>query len=104
MTTDSIKEMIANTDGDEKFYRRITDNSHPLLTQDLAIKHGISFIPVKKKTLPEMVNRLRVFVKNGRLKIDPACKELILNLETASWNNHRDAFERSAAIGHADGL
>lgn len=104
MTTDAIAQAIQKISGNTQFYRRIADNSHPLLLNDLSSKHSIHFKQVQKTTLAEMVNRLRVFIKNGRLIVDPSCKELILNLETASWNDKRDAFERSEAIGHADGL
>lgn len=104
MTTELIATRLTEVSGDTKFYRRIADNSHPLLLSDLAYRHKMSFVPTRKLSLVEMVNRLRIFVKAGRLIIDPSCKELILNLETAQWNSKRSEFERSEAIGHADGL
>jgi len=84
--------------------RRIADNNNVILLQDLTLMHGVSFAPTNKDTLIAMVNELRVFVGNGRLRVRETCKELIGCLATAIWNKQRTQFDISDLYGHFDAL
>lgn len=88
-----------------KPYRRIADCSHPLLLNDLAARPaGIVFGATDKAKLHEMVGELRVWVRLGRLRVHPRCKQLLGCLESGIWNLQRTEFERSKVFGHYDAL
>lgn len=105
-TTELIEKRLRQAEKDfgyENTYRRIADNSHPLLLNDLSIK-GISFAATDKGKLWEMVGELRVWVRSGRIKVHERCVQTIGCLESGIWNEKRDQFERSKAFGHYDAL
>lgn len=83
---------------------RISDNNNVIFLQDLSILHKIHFSPTGKDTLTAMINEMRVFIGQGRLKVHPKCKELIGCLESGVWNNQRNAFDVSDIYGHYDAL
>lgn len=85
-------------------YRRISDNSHPLLLNDLSATYSVSFTPTSKDKLHEMVNSLRVWVKSGKLRVHPRCKHTIGALESAVWNRLRTEFDHSRIYGHYDAV
>ncbi len=85
-------------------YRRIADNSHPLLLNDLLSVHGVPFTATDKAKLHEMVNALKNFVKSGRLGAHPRCKHFAGAIETGTWNNLRTEFARSKVFGHYDAI
>lgn len=90
--------------GDQKPYRRISDNNNPHLILDLNSLHKIYFIETTKESLEAMVNELRVFIGEGKLRISPHCKFLIGCLKYGVWDKHRKEFARSKAYGHFDHL
>lgn len=90
--------------GETKPFRRTADSDNPLLLQDLASKHGVGFLPVKKQALHTMVNQLRIWVREGRVKIHPRCKLTLGCLKTGIWNEQRTEFDRSKVYGHYDAL
>lgn len=105
-TTDLIEKSITakqRETGYEIPYRRVADNSHPLLLNDLAAK-GIVFAATDKEKLHEMVGELRVWVRSGRLRVHKRCKQTIGCLTSGIWNLKRTDFERSKVFGHYDAL
>jgi hypothetical protein len=109
MTTLGLIDLIRSKEKElwpsgSEVYRRIADNNNPLLLQDLGSLHGIYFQSTSKDELHAMVNELRVFIKNGRLRVHPRCKKLLGCLRYAIWNNKRDKFDRSPLFGHFDHL
>lgn len=93
-------------------YRQVSrwaDNDNLILLNDLnrlGTKDGSGrhWIPTSKDTVEAGVNLVRLWLKQGRLRVHPRCKMLIGTLETALWNKSRNDFERSAVYGHADAL
>lgn len=83
---------------------RISDNNNPLLIQDLSILHGIHFMPTTKERLNEMVNTVRMIVKEGGVVINPRCRNLVGCLKYGVWEPKRDKFSRSKVYGHFDAL
>ena len=108
MTTDEIakglKEQEKATFNDHKIYRRVSDNDNLLLIADLGRLHGIHFSTTNKESLHAMVNKVRLWVDQGRVEIDPSCVELIGCLKNGLWDNKRKQFARSATYGHFDAL
>lgn len=105
-TTDLIASKLLEKEteiGYENTYRRIADNSHPLLLNDLSSK-SIHFAATDKAKLHEMVGELRVWVRSGRVKVHKRCKQMIGCLNSGIWNEKRDQFERSKVFGHYDAL
>lgn len=108
-TTDLIEKGIRDKQREieggyyEEPYRRISDNSHPLLLNDLAAR-GISFGATDKAKIHEMVGEVRVWVRMGRIRVHPRCKQLLGCLNSGIWNNQRTEFERSKVYGHYDAL
>jgi hypothetical protein len=85
-------------------YRRIADNSHPLLLNDLLSIYDLAFTATSKDFLHEMVNSLRVWVRSGRLIVNPRCRHTIGALESGVWNEKRTEFARSRTFGHFDAI
>ena len=108
MTTDKlakeIREKEKNVFGSDKVYRRVADNNNLLLLQDLTTLHGLTFVPTTKSSLEAMVNRLRLWIKQGKVVVSPNCKELIGCIETGIWKKNRKEFDRSPLYGHFDAL
>lgn len=108
MTTIGLRDLVKKKERElwERAlpYKRIADNDNRLLLQDLGYLHGLHFIPTGKDELHAMVNELRVFIKDGRLIIDPKCKKLLGCLRYGIWNDRRNSFKRSPLYGHYDHL
>ena len=108
MTTDKLAIAIADKEKDSfggaEVYRRVADNNNLLLLQDLTTLHGLTFSPTTKGSLEAMINRLRLWVKQGKIVISPKCTELIGCLETGIWKKNRKEFDRSPLYGHFDAL
>ena len=105
-TTDLIASRLIEKEkeiGYEFTYRRVADNSHPLLLNDLSLK-GIHFIATDKDRLHEMVGEVRVWVKQRRVKVHKRCKQLLGCLNGGIWDKNRAQFERSKTFGHYDAL
>lgn len=83
-------------------YKRIVDNSDPLLAQDMSNIHHLPFICTDKDSLQAMVNLVKIWVKQGRLEVSPRCKQLLGCLEKGVWNKKRDKFDESKVYGHYD--
>jgi hypothetical protein len=85
-------------------YKRIADNNNLIIINDLSVTYRMPFIPTNKEYLEEMVNKVRVWVAQGKLIVHPRCKMLLGCLRHGIWNKHRNAFERSRTYGHYDHL
>jgi hypothetical protein len=99
-----LREKLEERPEYQNAYRRIADNSHPLLINDLAADESISFIETDKGKLHEMVVELRDWVQRGRFRVNPRCKFLLGSLRSGIWNKRRDDFERSKVFGHYDAI
>ncbi len=105
-TTDLIYKSITGKEkeiGFDNVYRRVADNSHPLLLNDLSEK-GLGFGATDKQKLHEMVGEVRVWVKSGRIRIHKRCKQAIGCMRSGIWDAHRKEFERSKVLGHYDAV
>jgi len=49
-----------------------------------------------------VINKLRIGIKQGKVKIHPRCKFLIATLKYGIWNDKRSDFERTESLGHFD--
>ncbi len=97
------KEMEVWPDN-RKPYIRVADNNNPLLLQDLSFIHGLHFTATDKGRLDEMVNTVKILVRDGGLTVQPNCKHLLGCLKYGVWDKHRDKFAQSNTYGHFDGL
>jgi hypothetical protein len=108
MTTPKIAESVNAIEldlwKDVKPLKRISDNNNLLLLQDLGYLHDCHFIPTSKDSLEAMVNEMRIWVKDGRLEIDPSCQVLIESLKYGFWNEQRSGWGRSKTLGHFDAI
>lgn len=107
-TTETLKHDVLTKETelwkDIKPYRRIADNNNPHLIIDLGSIHDLWFIETTKESLEAMVNEVRMFVKEGRLIVNPKCKLLIGCLKYGVWDEKRKEFSRSKVYGHFDHL
>lgn len=98
------KELWTKDDKALPVYKRIVDNSDPLLAQDLTGTYNLPFICTDKDSLHAMVQVVKVWAKQGRLEVSPKCTQLIGCLEKGVWNEARDKFGHSKKYGHFDAL
>ena len=118
ITTQLIAESVQHIETDlgwinleqGKQILRIADNNNRQMLNDLTILYGTTFAPVSKTkdgkigSLQAHVNRLREWIKNERIVINPNCKFLIGCLETGIWTENRDKFDHSLAYKHFDAI
>jgi hypothetical protein len=83
---------------------RYGDNNNHLLLQDLTTIHKIPFAATTKDTLEAMVNKVRLWVKAGRVEVHPRCTQLIGCLRSGVFKENRKEFDRSLLYGHFDSL
>ena len=88
----------------EKVYRRVADNNNLILVNDLNALHELDFFPTRKDELPAMINLVREWAKDGRIEVNPACKELLGCLRNAVWDKDRKKLAKSKTFGHFDAL
>lgn len=100
----SISEIEQRLWGELKPYRRVCDNNWPILIQDLASEHNMSFIAVTKDSLEAMINEVRLMVQKGQIEVSPKCLQLIGSLKYGVWDKSKKKFARSTAYGHFDAL
>lgn len=101
---DRLLEIESTLWGEQKPYRRISDNNNPHLIQDLNSLHEVYFIETSKESLEAMVNELRVMIGQGLIRVSPKCKSLLGCLRYGVWDKNRKEFARSKAYGHFDHL
>lgn len=86
---------------------RIADNNDPRMLLDLATEQGLPFYPTSKESLTAMVNKVRTWVKDGRILIHPRCENLLGCLSHGIWKDKDHIgkeFIRTEALGHLDAL
>lgn len=107
-TTETLRDGLLEKEkelwGDEKPFRRISDNNNEHLIVDLQSIHNINFIMTNKESLEAMINEVRLLVGEGRILINPKCTMLIGCLKYGVWDNKRKEFARSKVYGHYDML
>lgn len=112
MTTDRLAEALKEKErtlwadglgGVFPVYRRTADNNNLLLINDLS-RFGLHWQPTDKDLLHQMVNKLRIWVRDGRVIVSPKCKYLIGCLKNGIWDQQRKKFEQSTTYGHYDAL
>lgn len=106
-TTHTLKNEIVKKETwlwpDMKAFRRVSDNNNPHLLNDLSSLHDMHFMPVvKESSLEQMVNRVREWVRDGRILIHPRCKMLHGCMKYGIWDAKRKEFSRSKIYGHFD--
>lgn len=75
-------------------YLRVCDSATQVAT-DLAVLHGISFVPTEKTDKWSYVNEYRVACRAGRVKIHPRCRNLDRHQRQTVWlNHHRHDYKR----------
>ncbi len=113
MTTDilagKLKDMEValwtGVDGNRMpIYRRTADNNNLLLLADLGRSHELHWLPTDKDELHTMVNKMRIWIKSGRVVISPRCKFLLGCLRNGIWDTRRKKFAQSTTYGHYDAL
>lgn len=110
LTTDKIHKAVKKSEkmlwGSDDVYKRISDNNNLILLHDLSAMHDMYFLPTNKDNLDAMVNEVRMFIKQGRLEVSPACTQLIGCLKHGIWSTSktRREFARSKTLGHMDAL
>lgn len=86
---------------------RVADNNDPRMLVDLAANQGLPFFPTTKESLTAMVNKVRMWVKDGRILISPECSNLRKCLQHGIWKDKDHIgreFIRTEALGHLDAL
>lgn len=78
-------------------YMRVMDNNNLILINDLFQEHDLQFLPTAKDNKDAQVNKLRMWLKQGKVIISPKCENLRYQLKMARWktdrNNNRKGFE-----------
>jgi phage terminase large subunit len=96
-------------------YMRVMDNNNLILLNDLFSEHGLQFFPTAKDNKEAQVNKLRMWLKQGKVIIHPKCVNLRYHLKMARWkidrNGNRKGFEHVGATSdgrlkenHCDGV
>ena len=88
----------------EKVYRRIADNDNLILVNDLNSLYELNFSPTLKDELWAQVNKVREWVKDGRIIVHPRCLELRGCLSNAVKDKNREKLAKSKVYGHFDAL
>lgn len=81
---------------------RWSDNNNLIMLRDLAKEHNLPFSPTSKDSLQAMISKVRVWMSEGRIIIDPSCEMLIKNLKYGIWSKNFKEFARTKDYGHFD--
>lgn len=84
-------------------YLRVCDNNY-IVISDLYNLHGLVVQPTKKDDNEAAINNLRIWLKSGRILINPRCQTLINHLKYAKWDKQRKRYRRSSDHGHYDAV
>lgn len=107
-TTETLKSELLKKEkelwGEQKPFRRISDNNNPHLINDLSSLYNVWFMQTDKDALEAMVNAVRELVARGQLIVHPRCTNLIGCLRWGVWDQKRKGFDRSKKLGHFDAL
>jgi hypothetical protein len=82
-------------------YLRVCD--HDIQTAiDLHRQHHLTAVPAEKVELRHVVNDFRVALRQGRVKVNPRCKDLDRQLRTGEWTSPRATDWKRKNGEHAD--
>lgn len=116
LTTEKFSELIKKTEAEiwepqPKVHKRIADSNNLHLIQDLSRTYNLPFFGTSKEHLigetPDsgMINKMRVFIGQGRLIVHPRCEQLTGCLKHGRWASKEKIgklFGRSPTYGHYD--
>lgn len=85
-------------------FMRVADNNYPMTLSELAIHHGLLFVPTAKDEKEAAIVQTNRWVREGKLAIHPRCTRLISQMKGAIWNRHRTEFAQQANGGHYDAV
>ncbi len=101
---EKIREKEIELWGENEKPTRVSDTEARLLNE-LKIKYNMSWGHAKKDDRKEVdINRLRQLFAQWKIEIDEKCKVFIAQLWSGIWKNDRSDYERSAHLGHLDGI
>lgn len=84
-------------------WKRVADNTNPILLKDLSLQFDLMFSETKKDDLRAAVADVCRWIANGTIEIDAvACKQLVVQMKAATWNKKGTEFTRSITLGHFD--
>lgn len=89
-----------------KVLLRIADNNNLHLIQDLAITYRLPFAGTSKTDLDAMINKVKIWVGQGKIIVHPRCEQLLGSLQHGKWakNKRGELFAKSKKFGHYDAL
>jgi hypothetical protein len=85
-------------------YLRVSDNNYPMTISELAMTHGLVFVPTAKDEKEAAILQVRRWIREGRIAVHPRCRHLIAQMQAAVWNKHRTEFAESPEFGHYDAI
>jgi len=112
MTTLQIAEKVKEKEqllwANMSVNRRVADNNNLILIQDLSYLHQLPFIATTKESLDAMVNQVRIWVGQGKIRSNPRCEVTRGCLSHGVWkmsrNGIKEQFAKSKKYGHYDHL
>lgn len=108
VTSDVIASVVNDTceelGYDQDKTTMIADNNNVILLQDLFNDHGIAFYPTAKDNLQAQVNKVKRWMKEGRIIVNEDCLQLVGCIKGAIWTKDRSKFAMSKTFGHYDAL
>ncbi len=84
-------------------YLRVSDNNLILLN-DLNQDYDLYFRPTEKHNREQYIVKMKTWVQENRIIIDPKCVNLISHLKGATWDKTRKDFKRHSDGHHYDGV
>lgn len=97
---DKVNELWDDTH-DIKYY---CDTNSPILQQGMNITYKLPFIATSKGRLDGMVEKVKDWEFDNRIKFAPNAEYVLKCVAAAHWDKTRDAFARSKVYGHYDAL
>ena len=98
---EAIREVEDRLFPNQKVYVRYSD-TEPQVICDLGRYHDLMFTPTRKDGKEARINELRKVILDEKIYIHPRCKNLIMHLKTAIWNDQRTKFMETSDGGHFD--
>jgi len=87
-------------DADNVYY--ICDSNNVLIQQEMNIKYKLPFVATNKGRLEGMVEKVKDWEYDDRLRFTEEAEFVLKSLASAHWNKTRDEFARSKLYGHYD--
>jgi hypothetical protein len=97
-----VREYVDTHWVDSESIQYICDSNNPLIQQDMNITYRLPFIPTTKGRLDAMVERVKDWEFNERIKYWPTAEYVSKSVAAAHWTKNRDEFARSSVYGHYD--